>query len=98
MNSIKAQNKIDTVFMNSENGKTSDSPRLLLNLSEKIDLKGSDKHVALSNIKIYYTLESIKKSCKNNEFKISDPTQPGIINLNYLTDRILYQIFKIFWI
>ena len=82
--------------MNSENGKTSDSPRLLLNLSEKIDLKGSDEHVALSNINIYYTLESTKKSCKNNEFKISDPTQPGMINLNFQTDRILYQIFKIF--
>ena len=69
MNSIKAQNKIDTVFMNSENGKTSDSPRLLLNLSEKIDLKGSDKHVALSNIKIYYTLESKKSHAKTMNLK-----------------------------
>ena len=29
---------MDTIFMNSENSKTSDSHRLLLNLSDKIDL------------------------------------------------------------
>ena len=32
---------------NSRNGKTSDPHRLLLNLSDKIDLKRSDKYVAL---------------------------------------------------
>ena len=36
--------------MNSENGKTSDPHKLLLNLSDKTDLKSSDKYVALSNI------------------------------------------------
>ena len=30
---------MDTIFMNSENGKTSDPHRLLLNLSDKINLK-----------------------------------------------------------
>ena len=35
--------------MNSENSKTSDLQRLLLNLSDKIDLKRSDKYVVLSN-------------------------------------------------
>ena len=33
--------------MNSKNRKTSDSHRLLLNLSDKINLKSSDKYVAL---------------------------------------------------
>ena len=32
---------MDTVFMNSENSKTSDRHRLLLNLSDKINFKGS---------------------------------------------------------
>ena len=41
--------------MSSENSKTSDPHRLLLNLSDKINLKRSDKHVALSNLSIYYT-------------------------------------------
>ena len=35
MNSIKSYNRMDTIFMNSENSKTSDPHRLLLNLTEK---------------------------------------------------------------
>ena len=41
-----------TIFMNSKNCKTSDPLRLLLNLSDKINLQRSDKHVALSNLSI----------------------------------------------
>ena len=40
---------MDTIFMNSENGKMSDSHRLLINLSDKINLKGSDNYIALKN-------------------------------------------------
>ena len=39
---------MDTIFMNSENSKTFDLRRLLLNLSDEINLKRSDKYVALS--------------------------------------------------
>ena len=59
--------------MISENSKTSDPRRLLLNLSDKINLKGSDKYVALLNFSIYYSWKNIKKSYKNNKFKISAP-------------------------
>ena len=65
---------MDTIFMNSENSKTSDPRRLLLNISDKINLKRSDKYVALSNLTIYYTCKNIKKLYKNNKFKISAPT------------------------
>ena len=47
--------KVDTIFMNSENRKTSDSYRQLLNLTDKTNLKRSDKYVALSNFSIFYT-------------------------------------------
>ena len=47
----------------------SDSHRLLLNLLDKIDLKRSEKYVALSNLSIYYTWKNIKKSYKNNKIK-----------------------------
>ena len=57
--------------MNSENSKTSDPHRLLLNLTDKINLKRSDKYVALSNLSIYYTWKNIKNSYENNKFKIS---------------------------
>ena len=39
---------MDTIFMNFENSKISDPERLLLNLTDKIILKKSDKYVALS--------------------------------------------------
>ena len=55
--------------MNSENSKTSDPHRLLLNLTDKINLKRSDKYVALSNLSYYCTWKIIKKPYKNNKFK-----------------------------
>ena len=44
---------MDTIFINFENSKTSDPQRQLLNLRDKINLKRSDKYVALSNFCIY---------------------------------------------
>ena len=43
INSIKLLNRMDTIFISSENSRTSNPYRLLLNLSDKIDLKRSDK-------------------------------------------------------
>ena len=62
---------MDTIFMNSEKSKISYPHRLLLNLSDKINLKRSDKYVALSNLSIYCTCKNVRKSYKNNKFKIS---------------------------
>ena len=60
--------------MNSEDSETSDPHRQLLNLTDKIDLRIKDKSIALSNLSIYYTWKNIKKSCKNNQFRVSAPT------------------------
>ena len=38
---------MDTIFMNSENSKTSEPHRPLLNLADKINLKRSDLYIAL---------------------------------------------------
>ena len=65
---------MDTIFMNSTNSKTSNPHRLFLNLSDKIDLKWSDKYFALSNLTIYYTWKNAKKSNKNDKYKMSAPT------------------------
>ena len=59
--------------MNSENTKTSKPHVLMLNLTDKIDLRRGEKSIALSNFSIYYTWKNIKKSCNNNKFKISAP-------------------------
>ena len=46
---------MDTIFMNSENSKTSEHHVLVLKLTDKLDLSRSQKTVALSNLSIYYT-------------------------------------------
>ena len=43
MNSIKLSSKMDTIFMNSGNSKTSNPHRLLLSLSDKVNSRRSDK-------------------------------------------------------
>ena len=60
----KIRNSMDTIFMCSEDSQTSDPHRLLLNLSDKVNLKRSDKYVALSNLSLYYTWKNIKKVIK----------------------------------
>ena len=40
---------MDTIFLNSENSKTSNSNGLLLSLSDKIKLKRGDEHVISSS-------------------------------------------------
>ena len=62
---------MDTIFMNSEKSKISYPHRILLNLLDKINLKRSDKYVALSNLCIYCTWKNVRKSYKNNKIKIS---------------------------
>ena len=65
---------MNTMNMNFKNSKTSDPHRLLPNLTDKIDLKPRDKHIALSNLSICYTWKNLKKLYNNNKFKISAPT------------------------
>ena len=45
---------MDTIFMNSENSRTSEYHVLVLTLADKLDLRGGQKSVALSNLCIYY--------------------------------------------
>ena len=60
INSIKLLNRMETVFMNSENSKTFDPNRQLLNLCDEINLKRSDKYVASSKFSIYQAWKNIK--------------------------------------
>ena len=57
---------MNVIFTNSENSKTSDPQRLLLNLK---DLRRKYKYIELSNLNIYYTWKNIKMLYKNNKFK-----------------------------
>ena len=60
---------MDNVFMNSKYSRASDPHRLLLNLTDKINLRRSDKYVALSNRSIYYTLKNIKSHTRTTYLK-----------------------------
>ena len=66
---------MDTIFMNSENSKTSEYHVLVLKLTDKLDLRRGQKTVALSNLSIYYTWKNVKSSYNNNKLKISAPTR-----------------------
>ena len=70
--------KVYNKIMHSENSETSDPHKLLLNISDEIKLKRSDKYVALPNLGFYYPCKNIKtnklKLININKFKISVPT------------------------
>ena len=61
---------METIFMYSENSRTSEHHVLVLKLTDKLDLRRGQKTVALSNLNIYYTWKNTKCSYKNNKFKI----------------------------
>ena len=53
-----------TIFMNSENSKTSKPLALKLKLTSKLDLRIAEKVIPLPNLSIYYTWRNIKSSYK----------------------------------
>ena len=65
---------MNTIFMNSENRKTSEPYIFKLKLTDKLDLQIGEKVIALSNLSICYTWKNIKSSYNNNKFKISAPS------------------------
>ena len=64
---------METIFMNTENSKTSEPHRLILNLTDKLNLKDPKGNVPLTNVSIYYIWKNIKSEY-TNKFKISTPT------------------------
>ena len=77
---------MDTIFMNSGNSKTPDPHRLLLNLLDKVNLKRNDKHVALSNLSIYYNKFEISAPIWNEEFASPD----GSYSVSDIQDYFVY--------
>ena len=78
---------METIFMNTENSKTSEPHRFKLDLTDKRTLKNQNKNMALANLSIYYTWKNIKSEYKNNKFKISAP----VWNVTFdLPDRFLF--------
>ena len=51
---------MNTIFINSENSKTSKTHVLMLKLTNELDLRKGEKIIALSNLSIYNTWKNIK--------------------------------------
>ena len=79
---------MDTIFINSENSKTSEHHVLVLKLTDKLDLRRGQKTVALSNLRIYYTWKNVKSSYNNIKFKISAPTWSEEFELSDGSDSV----------
>ena len=87
--------------MNSENSKTSEPHVFTLKLTNKLDLKISEKIIALSNLSIYYTWKNTKSSYNNNKCKISAPTwndkfelRHGLYSVSNIQDYFEYILKK----
>ena len=59
-NLSKTVEKMGTIFLKSENGKTNECHKFKLNLGHKTDLKDLNKNIALVNLRIYYAWKNIK--------------------------------------
>ena len=78
---------MEAMFIKSENSKTFDSHRLLLNFAHKTNLKRSDKYAALSNFNVYYTWKN--KKIHTKIIKLKYQLQHGLKSSNYLMDHIM---------
>ena len=87
--------------MNTENNKTNEPHKFVLNWSQRLNLRSSNKHVSLQNLSIYYTWKNKRKQYKNNKLKIIAPTWNGEFQLpngscsvSNIQDYIEYTIKK----
>ena len=60
---------MNTIFINSKNSKKFHPRRLLLTLTDKIDLRIKNRYIALSNLSIYYSWQNLEKLIKTIQLK-----------------------------
>ena len=88
---------METFFMNTKNSKTNESHRFKYDLIDKLDLKNTNKNMALGFLSIYYTWKNVKSTYNSNKFKISAPTfdlPDGSYNISEIQNYIEYIIKK----
>ena len=85
---------METIFMNTENSKTSEPHIFKLDLTDKLNLKNTNKYMALANLSIFYNWKNIKSEYNNNKCKISAPTWNDTFDLPD-SSLLLLQIFRI---
>ena len=60
--------------MSTENSKTCEPHKFVLNFSQSLDLRSSNNNDALQNSPIYYTWKNIRQQYRNNKLKIIAPS------------------------
>ena len=55
---------METIFINTENSKTNELHKFVLNLLRRLDFKSSNKHVGLQNLSLYYNWKNIRQQYK----------------------------------
>ena len=61
---------METIFINTENSQTNEPYQFVLNMSQRLQLRSSDKHVAPQNLFVYQTWKNIRKQYRKNKLKI----------------------------
>ena len=82
---------METIFVNSENSKTTEPHRFRLDLTNKPDLNEPKKNMALANLGIYYTWKTSSQNTTIINLKFLP--QLGMMNLIYQMLLILLWIF-----
>ena len=55
---------METILINTKNSKKNESHKFVLNFSQRLDLRSSNRYLALQNLSIYYTWKNIRKQYK----------------------------------
>ena len=84
---------METIFMNTENGKTNEPHRFKLDLADKLNLKNPKKNIALVNLSIYYTWKNIKQNITTINLRFLH--QLGVKLLIYVMVYILLMTCRI---
>ena len=84
---------MDTIFMNSENSRTSEYHVLTLKLTDKLDLRRGQKTVRYQIL--VFIIRGKTSRAQTIMINLKYLPQCGVKNLSYQMDHIQYQIFKI---
>ena len=91
---------METIFMSTENRKTNE-PHIVLNFSQRLDLRSSNKRFALQNWFIYLSWKYIRQQYKDNKLLVIAPTWDyefelpyGSYSVSYIGDHFEYIIKK----
>ena len=83
---------METIFMYTENSRTTESHKFGFSLPQRLDLRSSNKDVASQSLCIYYSWKNKRQQYNTNKLKIIAPTWND--EFDYQMVRIQSQVLK----